>query len=304
MSGRTRVVLIGGKGQVATSLARALPAAGCEVVTLARPAFDLLCTDAIAEAIAEARPHVVVNPAAYTAVDRAEDEVDLAYAINRDAAGAVAAAAARAGAAIVHYSTDYVFDGAKSTPYLETDATAPRSVYGASKLAGEAAVAAANPRHVILRTAWVCSADGANFLKTMLRLAAERPELKVVDDQHGSPTFAADLAAATARIIDNCRGAPAGAPHYGVFHLVSAGWTTWCGFARAIMAASAARGGPSVPVQAITTADFPTTARRPAYSRLDTSRIAEIHGIRLPAWQDALATCLDGMLGPVRSTQI
>jgi dTDP-4-dehydrorhamnose reductase len=301
MTGPTRVVLVGAKGQVAASLARALPNAGFDVTVLARPQYDLADPAKLAAAIVDARPAVVINPAAYTAVDRAEDEPAAAFAINRDASGVLAAAATTAGAAIIHYSTDYVFDGRSATPYREQDPTGPTGVYGASKLAGELAVAAANPRHVILRTAWVCSADGANFLKTMLRLAAERPELKVVDDQFGSPTFAADIADATTAIAKTCAGATAGAPRFGVFHLVSGGETTWCGFARAIMAASKARGGPSVPVRAITTAEFPTKARRPAYSKLDTGKLARAYGITMPAWQSALDNCLDGMLGPVRA---
>jgi len=292
-----RAVLIGRNGQVAASLARALPDAGCEVVVLARPDFDLARPDAIAAAIVEAKPDVVINPAAYTAVDRAEDEPEAAYAINRDAAGSVAAAAARAGAVIIHFSTDYVFDGRQARPYVETDTTGPQGVYGASKLAGEEAVAAANPRHVILRTAWVCSADGSNFLKTMLRLAAERPELKVVDDQHGSPTFAADIAAATVRIAEAAAKAKAGAAEFGIFHLVSQGQVTWCGFARAIMAASRVRGGPYAPVKAITTAEFPTKARRPVYSKLDTAKLARVYGITMPHWQAALDRWLDGMIG-------
>jgi dTDP-4-dehydrorhamnose reductase len=296
----TRAVLIGSKGQVATSLARTLPAAGFDVTVLTRPDYDLTDPSKIGQAIIDAQPHVVINPAAYTAVDRAEDEPAAAFAINRDAAGAIAAAAYNAGAAIIHYSTDYVFDGSSSVPYQENDPAGPTSVYGASKLAGELAVASANPRHVILRTAWVCSPDGANFLKTMLRLAAERPELKVVDDQHGSPTFAADIAGATATVARTLTDGSV-TPAFGTFHLVSAGATTWCGFARAIMAASKARGGPSVPVHAIATADFPTKARRPAYSKLDTQKIARHYGVVMPSWQQALETCLDRMLGPVRA---
>ena len=287
MNDPKRVVVIGGKGQVAMSLARILPARGFDVTVLARPAYDLTRGAELADAIIAARPSVVINSAAYTAVDRAEDEPADAFAINRDGAAAASSAAARAGAAIIHYSTDYVFDGLKSTPYVEDDATGPQGVYGASKLAGEVAVAAANPRHVIIRTAWVCSADGANFLKTMLRLATERPELRVVDDQHGSPTFAADIAEATAHIAAAAANKTAGAPQFGVFHLVSGGETTWCGFARAIMAASKQLGGPSVPVHAITTADFPTKARRPAYSKLDTSKLARVYGIELPEWDQA-----------------
>ncbi len=297
MTERGRVVLIGAKGQIAASLARDLPDAGFDVTVLARPAFDLVRPDELAAAIIAARPSVVINPAAYTAVDRAEDEPGVAFAINCDAAGKVAAAATEAGAAIIHFSTDYVFDGCSARPYVEDDPTGPQSVYGASKLAGEAAVAHANPRHVILRTAWVCSPDGANFLKTMLRLAAERPELKVVDDQHGSPTFAADIAAATSKIAGICADKNARTRSFGVFHLVSAGETTWCGFARSILAQSQARGGRATAVHAITTADFPTKARRPAYSKLDTGKLAKVYGIEMPHWQDAMERCLDGMIG-------
>lgn len=294
-----RVTVIGAHGQVATALARTLPAKGFEVTVLSRPQFDLTAPQALAAAVVASRPDVVINPAAYTAVDRAEDEPDLAYAINRDSAGLIAAAAAEAGAVIIHYSTDYVFDGRQKQAYVETDPTGPQGVYGASKLAGEQAVAAANPRHVVLRTAWVCSADGANFLKTMLRLAGERPELRVVNDQHGSPTFADDIAAATATIATASAAASAGAPSFGVFNLVSQGEVTWCGFARAIMTASGARGGPSVPVRAITTAEFPTKARRPSYSKLDTAKLKRIYGISLPPWQEGLDRCLDGMFkGP------
>ncbi len=297
MTGNKRVVLIGGKGQVAMSLARALPAHGFAVTVLARPEYDLMRTAELADAIFAARPSVVINPAAYTAVDRAEDEPAAAFAINRDGAAAISSAAARSGAAIIHFSTDYVFDGQKTTPYVETDTTGPQGVYGASKLAGEAAVALVNPRHVILRTAWICSADGANFLKTMLRLAAERPELRVVDDQRGSPTFATDIAEATARIAAVISGKAADAPQFGVFHLASADETSWCGFARAIMAASKDLGGPSVPVQAITAADFPTKARRPAYSKLDTSKLTRTYGIEMPDWEVAMHACLGAILG-------
>ncbi len=303
MNNPKRVVLIGDKGQVAMSLARILPARGFDVTILARPEYDLLRTAELADAIVVARPAVVINPAAYTAVDRAEDEPTAAFAINRDGAAAISSAAARAGAAIIHFSTDYVFDGKKATPYIETDATGPQGVYGASKLAGEAAVALLNPRHVILRTAWVCSADGANFLKTMLRLAAERPELRVVDDQHGSPTFAADIADASARIADTIADKDAGARQFGVFHLSSRGETSWCGFARAIMAQSMKLGGPSVPVHAITTAEFPTKASRPAYSKLDTSKLARVYGIELPEWNEAMHRCLAGMIEQAATRQ-
>jgi dTDP-4-dehydrorhamnose reductase len=239
----------------------------------------------------------VINPAAYTAVDQAEVEPQLAFAINATAAGVIAAAAANAGAPVIHFSTDYVFAGTSKVPYVETDATGPIGVYGTSKLAGEGAVAAANPAHVILRTAWVCSPDGSNFVKTMLRLGTARPVLRVVDDQHGSPTFAADLATAVGQIaLRLVHGSIA--PTYGVFHCANAGATSWCGFARTIMAEAAARGlGPLATVEAITTADYPTKARRPANSSLATAKIANAYGVVMPAWYDSLGPCLDLLVG-------
>lgn len=293
----TRCVIIGRDGQLARALARVLPAAGLDCAILARPEVDLARPAGLGAAIARLRPDVVVNAAAYTAVDRAEDEPELAFAVNATGAGALAAAADAAGAAIIHMSTDYVFDGTATRPYCETDATSPLGSYGSSKLAGEQLVATANPRHVILRTAWVASPDGSNFVRTMLRLAAERTELRVVDDQRGCPTFAADLAAAIAAVLPRL-GAAAPASHYGVFHVVGRGETTWCGFARRIMQGSAQRGGRSVPVVAITTRDYPTRARRPAYSVLSTERIADVHGIVMPEWETSLDQCLDVLIGP------
>ncbi len=199
----------------------------------------------------------------------------------------------RCGVPVIQLSTDYVFDGSKPTPYVETDATAPLSVYGASKLAGEEAVAAANPRHVILRTAWVYSARGSNFLLSMLRLARERPKLAIVDDQHGSPTHAADIAAG---VVTVARTLADGGGATGVFHMTAGGETSWCGFAREILAASARLGGPSVPVEPIATADYPTPARRPRNSRLDCTRIAETYGIRLPHWTAAVERCVAAAL--------
>jgi dTDP-4-dehydrorhamnose reductase len=291
-------MIAGREGQVARALARHLPTLGCSVITLARPEFDLTRPAGLATAIIAAKPDLVINPAAYTAVDKAEDEPELAHAINATAAGMIAAAAAEAGVPVIHFSTDYVFDGTGRTPYAETDPTGPVGVYGASKLAGEGAVAAANPAHVILRTAWVCSADGSNFVKTMLRFGAERQVLRVVDDQHGAPTFAADLAGATGQIA-LALARNGGTSSYGVFHCASAGTATWCGFARTIMTEAAARGlGPMATVEAITTADYPTKARRPAYSRLDCSKLAAAYGISMPHWQTSLGPCLDTLIGP------
>jgi len=301
MAALQRILVIGREGQVAQALRAALPTPGTEVIAVGRPDVDLLQAETVASAIRAVRPTLVVLPAAYTAVDRAEDEPDAAYAINAVAPGVIAAAAADVGAPIVHFSTDYVFDGSKATPYREDDATAPLGVYGASKLAGELAVARANPRHVILRTAWVCSPTGANFVKTMLRLAAERPALRVVADQHGAPTFAADLARAVStihgRLHDN--GDAANDERWGVFHLASEGVTTWHGFAEAIVDGLARRGGLRVPVEAIATSELPTRARRPAYSKLATDKIARVYGVRMPDWRIGLEVCLDTLVGPV-----
>ena len=290
---RPTVLVTGRHGQIASALKGALTRAGFGVVLAGRPECDIADSGAVRRAIAEARPALVINPAAYTAVDKAEDDVDATFAVNRDGAKHVAEAAAREGAPIIHFSTDYVFDGSKGAPYVETDPTQPLGVYGRSKLAGESAVAAANPRCVILRTAWVCSPGGANFLNTMLRLAASRDELGVVDDQRGAPSFAADIAAATVRIAVNILDDPNDLSLYQTFHLASAGETTWCGFARSIFAGSAARSGPHARVRPIATADYPTRAQRPADSRLDCSLVATHHGVVMPDWRDGLESCLD-----------
>jgi dTDP-4-dehydrorhamnose reductase len=278
-----RIAVTGRYGQVAESLIeRAAGRPDIEIIPLHRPDFDLLRPETIAPAIEAARPDIVVSAAAYTAVDRAETEPELAFAVNDTGAGLVAAAAAAAHAAVIHFSTDYVFDGESDAPYTETDPPAPRTVYGASKLAGEGAVAAANPRHVIIRTAWVYSPFGANFVKTMLRLAAERDEIAVVADQWGNPTSALDLAdcvCEAAPIIaaaagDAADSAASAAGIFGVYHLAGAGSTNWAGFARAIFAASARNGGPSASVKDIATADYPTQTARPRNSRLSSAKFA------------------------------
>ena len=271
-----RLLVVGRTGQLGTALAAALPATGWEVTALEVPELDLTDPASIEAAVAATRPQVVVNAAAYTAVDAAESQVDLAYAINARGPGLLAAAAAAAGAAMLHFSTDYVFDGSRG-PWREDDATGPLGVYGASKLAGERAVAVANPRHIIIRTSWVCSATGQNFLKTMLRLAQTRDELRVVADQHGAPTFADDLADAVVRLVPRL----AAGEGCGMFHLSGAPWTTWHGFAQSIFAAA----GKPVRVLPITTADYPTPARRPADSRLNCERIAAVHGIEPADWR-------------------
>ncbi|WP_246731440.1 dTDP-4-dehydrorhamnose reductase [Methylocapsa sp. S129] len=295
------IVVTGRRGQIASALGRTLTQAGFDVVLIGRPECDLVDAGAVRRAIAEARPALVINAAAYTAVDKAEDDSGAAFAVNRDGAGYVAEAAAQVGAPIIHFSTDYVFDGSKGAPYVESDPTRPLGVYGRSKLAGEAAVAEANSRAIILRTAWVCSSGGANFLNTMLRLAASRDELGVVNDQRGAPSFAADIAGATAQIAANILDTPDDPSLYGTFHLTSAGETTWCGFARSIFEGSAVRSGPHARVKPIATADYPTRAQRPADSRLDCSLVAARHGVVMPDWRDGLERCLDELFAtPMR----
>jgi len=245
----------------------------------------------VAPIVASYAPCAVVNAAAYTAVDKAEAEPALAMGVNRDGAGALAAAAARLGVPFIHVSTDYVFDGRKDAPYREEDAPCPLGAYGRSKLEGEAAVRAAWPAAVILRTSWVYSPFGQNFVTTMLRLATTREKVQVVDDQYGAPTAAGDLAAAILDLAE--RLTTQRMDHGGVYHLAASGETTWHGFAGAIFAGWARRRH-RVPVLApITTAQYPTPAQRPANSRLDCGKIARVFGLRLPPWQTSLERCLD-----------
>lgn len=292
-----RIFVAGRVGQVACALLRALEPEGHTVVALEPPELDLTDRASIAAALSAARPDLVVNAAAYTAVDKAEDDTALAYAVNRDGAGWLAEEAARLGAPFVHFSTDYVFDGAGGAPYAEDAPTSPLGVYGRSKREGEEAVLAANPRSVILRTAWVCSADGNNFVKTMLRLAATRDELGVVADQHGAPTFAADLAEAVRAMAPHLVQAPAGDARFGLFHLTGTPHTSWHGFAEAIFAGAAARGHKVPRLKAIGTADYPTRAQRPADGRLDCRRIAAVHGIQAADWRRSLDAVLDTLIG-------
>jgi dTDP-4-dehydrorhamnose reductase len=283
-----RILVTGRSGQLATALlecAKARP--DVDLFALGRPTIDLERPVETEAAIMAARPDLVVNAAAYTAVDRAESEPDRAFAINRDGAVAVALAAARLGVPLIHLSTDYVFDGTKpqAEAYIEADATNPLSVYGRSKHAGEEVVLAAYPPSLILRTSWVFSPYGTNFLKTMLRLGVERESLRVVSDQIGNPTSAIDLADIILQIAPELA---ASTPAGGIFHLTNSGSTSWHGFAAAIFEASASRGGPRPRLEAVTTADYPTPARRPANSRLDTSAFNRRFGIAPRAWQQAL----------------
>ncbi|MBV8753814.1 MAG: dTDP-4-dehydrorhamnose reductase [Hyphomicrobiales bacterium] len=291
MSGQP--ILVAGKtGQLARCLAEEAGRRGSALVALGRPELDLGKPELVARVVAAHAPRAIVNAAAYTAVDKAESEPELAMAVNRDGAGALAAAAAGRGVPFLHISTDYVFDGRKDAPYREEDAPCPLGAYGRSKLEGEAAVRGACPAGVILRTSWVYSPFGQNFLTTMLGLAATRDMVPVVDDQHGAPTAAPDLAAAildlaerlTTRRMDDAGG---------VYHLTGAGETTWHGFAGAIFAGWGRRGHRVPGLAPITTAQYPTAAQRPANSRLDCSKSARVFGLRLPPWQHSLERCLD-----------
>jgi dTDP-4-dehydrorhamnose reductase len=291
-----RVLVVGRYGQIGTELGLRLPRAGHDHVALEPPELDLTSAASIAAALREVQPEAVINAAAYTAVDKAEDDTALAMAVNGDGPGLLGEATAALGIPVVHYSTDYVFAGDKPEPYHEGDEPAPVGAYGRSKLEGERRLLAANPRSVVLRTAWVCSAHGGNFVKTMLRLGRERPELGVVADQHGAPTFADDLADAAIALLPRLTAEQAGSPAFGVFHLTGTPFTTWHGFAAAIFAGAAQRGQPAPVLKAITTADYPTKARRPANSRLDCSRLAAVHGIAAQDWRQGLDRCLDALL--------
>lgn len=282
-----RVLVIGARGQVAMALAeRARHRHDITLNALGRPALDIENPGETEHAVIAARPDIVVNAAAYTAVDRAESEPERAFAVNRDGAAAVARAAARLKVPLVHLSTDYVFDGRKPAPYLETDAPNPLSVYGRSKCEGEVAVLAHHPTALILRTSWVFSPFGANFLKTMLRLGAERESLRIVDDQTGNPTSALDLAEIILGITPQLAATPATG---GICHLTNTGSTSWHGFAAAIFEASSSLGGPRPRLEAIPTSGYPTPARRPANSRLDTSAFTHRFGIIPRPWQAATA---------------
>lgn len=282
-----KILLTGSAGQLGRELVRSLACLG-EVVACDRRALDLGDADALRSVLRATKPSVVVNAAGYTAVDRAESEPAAAEAVNGLAPGILAEEAKRCGALLVHYSTDYVFDGAKGAPYTEDDAPAPLSAYGRSKLAGERAIAAVAGRHLILRTGWVFGLHGANFIKTILRLARERDELRVVADQRGAPTWTRHLADATALLLARRDAAE------GLFHVAAAGEATWHGYAEAIVATAAAAGliERAPHVLPIATADYPLPARRPADSRLDCRRLARDCGIALPDWRTGLADCL------------
>jgi dTDP-4-dehydrorhamnose reductase len=286
------ILVTGGTGQLASALAAAATVPLCRI---GRPAFDFDRPESIAAAFHHADPWLVVNAAAYTAVDAAEKEAAAAYRANRDGPAELARLCAAAGIPLIHISTDYVFDGTKGEPYVETDPVAPQGVYGASKLAGETAVLDACPRAVVLRTSWVYGPDGRNFVRTMLTLGKTRDRLTVVADQKGCPTTAADLAAAILEIAARIADTGWQDAYAGVFHAAGTGWTTWHGLATAAFAEAARHGAPVPRVDPIATADWPTPAKRPADSRLDCARLAAVFGVRLPEWRPSLTRTIDAI---------
>lgn len=283
-----RIAVTGLNGQLVQSLVERGTAAGVEIIPVGRPALDLANPQSAYDALRGITCDAVISAAAYTAVDKAETKTELAMTVNGAGAGAVAAAADAMGVPVLHFSTDYVFDGSAGGAYRETDSVGPVGTYGRSKLAGEQAVAAATANHAILRTAWVYSPFGANFVKTMLRLAGDRDGVSVVADQRGNPSNALDLADGALLVARNLVENPNDPDLRGVFHMTAQGEASWAEFAAAIFAESARLGGPSATVTPITTADYPTPARRPANSVLDCTRLASAHNVTLPPWQAAL----------------
>ncbi|WP_431607460.1 dTDP-4-dehydrorhamnose reductase [Paraburkholderia tropica] len=295
MDKQATILVTGVNGQVGYELLRSLQGLG-RVVGCDRATLDLDDPDAIRRVVREVKPTIIVNPAAYTAVDKAETDVDGATRLNVQAPRVLAEEAKQLGAALVHYSTDYVFDGTKDSPYVETDAVNPQNVYGRTKLEGEQAIAASGCDHLILRTSWVYGTRGKNFLLTMLRLGAERPELKVVADQIGAPTWSRTIATTTAHIVAQGLAAQRGgdadwwSKRSGIYNLTAGGATSWHGFTEAIL--DIAMGEKAPKVLPIPAADYPVPAKRPANSRLAGDRLAQTFGLRLPQWDEALRLCL------------
>jgi dTDP-4-dehydrorhamnose reductase len=294
---QAKILVTGKSGQVGFELERALQGLGT-IVALDRAALDLANLDQIRQVVREIKPAVIINPAAYTAVDKAESEPALAQRINGEAPGVLAEEARRLGALLIHYSTDYVFDGMKAGAYDETDNVNPQNVYGLSKLAGERAISEVDGTHLILRTSWVYGQRGKNFLLTMLRLAAERPELRIVADQCGAPTWAATIAAMTSHIVArglvaNTSGADWWREKSGIYHLTASGWTTWFDFANAIFELSSPKNKPVT--TPIASSEYPVPATRPANSRLSNDKLAAAFGLRAPDWREALQLCIAGL---------
>jgi len=293
-----RILVVGRNGQLAQELARATPPPGWSVEFVGRQGLDLSDPEGAAQAVRDFSPSAVINAAGYTAVDKAESEPELAMTVNAEAPAAMAAAAKAAGALFVQTSTDYVFGGTQPEGYREDDPVAPQSIYARSKEAGEAGVRAATDDHLIVRTSWLFGLRGDNFVKTMLRLGAERDELRIVDDQHGRPTSAEDLAGA---VIEMLRQSLAGSGERGTFHFANAGPTTWRRFAEAIFARAAARGAKTPRVVPVTTADYGAPAARPLWSVLQCERIEQAFGIVPGSWEPALDATVEGLLASTQS---
>lgn len=301
-----RILIAGWHGQFAKAFMEIAP--GCPDIAacvVGRPALDLCEPRSVRRAFADISPDMVINAAAYTAVDEAEEHPDRAFALNRDGAGQLALEAARRGAPVIHLSTDYVYDGEKPSPYVETDAPNPQTVYGRSKLEGEAAVAEANPKHVILRTAWVFSPFGRNFASAMLERARAGEKLRVVDDQFGSPTYVPHLAGVALEVARRLSSGKDCDGLWGVYHAagseaqsaaVHPAPVSWRRLAEEIFSQSAALGGPSAEVEAISARDYRTRAPRPANARLDCGKLHEAFGLRLPPWQEGVAACVRRLL--------
>jgi dTDP-4-dehydrorhamnose reductase len=294
-----RIFVTGEKGQLARCLADVTRGYDAyDMVFAGRPGFDLANAADAERHVVALRPDMIVNAAAYTAVDKAEAEPADALAINRDGAAAMARAAAKLDIPLIHVSTDYVFAGDKPAPYVETDATGPMGLYGQSKLEGEIVVREVTDKHLILRTAWVYSVYGANFVKTMLRVGAGKPELRVVDDQIGNPTSAHDLAAA---IISVCQKTLDGSTRWGTYHMAGQGEVTWFGFAQRIFAAAGQSGFNAPRLVPIATQDYPTPAKRPANSRLDCAKLKAAFGVQLPPWTTSTDWCVKELLAAGRN---
>jgi len=284
-----KILITGRQGQVALALQQRLGDLG-ELIVLGRDRLDLADTAQIRQQVRTHRPDLIINAAAHTAVDQAESEPEAAFAINAIAPGVLAEEASALGIPLIHYSTDYVFDGSKPTPYTEADTPNPLSVYGRSKLAGEQAIAGAGGEHLILRTSWVYSNHGRNFLLTLQRLLQEKPQMRIVADQIGAPTWAGTLANSTRALIERWHAAKAG--EWGVYHLSAQGETSWFGFAEAIAAQLRAEGKACAELEAIPSSAYPTPAKRPLNSRLDCHRLQQQWHVSQPQWQDALRECL------------
>jgi dTDP-4-dehydrorhamnose reductase len=292
-----KLLIIGAKGQLARSLAEVAVSKQVVARCIGRPELDLLEPESIERAIAQVGPcTVIINAGAYTAVDKAEEDCDLAYSINRDGARHVAEACAARNRPLIHISTDYVFDGIKTQPKRESDPARPINVYGLSKLEGERSVAAVAAQHVILRTSWIYSPFGNNFVKTMLRLAESNPQLAIVDDQIGNPTYAPHLAAGILQIARRIKQNNGDALPWGIYHLSGTGEASWYQLARKVLECSANLGGPVAQISPISTNQCPTRAQRPADSRLDCSKCAETFGVTLPDWRCAIEDCVARLL--------